>query len=569
MAKKPANLVYAVDEAPGWGTSLLLGLQHICVQSISFIIPVLLMAELGGTPEQTENLICMAMVASGVATILQGLHRGPVGSGYLAPIVNGPAFLAASLLAGAQGGLALISGMTLVAGIAESLFSRVVTRMRPWFPAEVTGTVVTMVGIEIIAVAVPRFLGVDARHPAPTAPAVITALVTLMSMVGFNVWGRRWVRLYAVLLGIGVGYVMAWALGCLTWAEIKSIGNQPLLKIPRFGAYGWSFEWVMLVPFLIAALSSALKTMGDLSTCQKINDADWKRPDLGNISRGILACGVGNLVSGAIGAVGQSISSSNIGLAMANGVTSRRVAYTNGGILITLAFVPVLAYFFVIMPSPVMGACLIFAVSFMIVAGIQIITSRMLDARKTFVVGTSIIFGLSVDLAPAAYQHVHPWLKPIFSSSLSLTALCAVALNLVLRIGIARHQRLTLHAGTDAADTIFAFMEKQGAAWGARREVVYNAMAAINEFMEAAALLDLKDDRVDLEVSFDEFNLDARITYQGPPLEFPDVRPDKAALRADPTAAARLAGYLVRQYADKVSLEREGPACHVLLHFDH
>ena len=155
MAKKPANLIYGVNDKPGWPASFLLGLQHTCVQSISFILPVVIIGVMGGTAEQARNLICMAMIASGVATILQGLNKGPVGSGYLCPLVNGPAFLSASLLAVKTGGLSLVFGMTAVGAVFEALFSRIITRMRAFFPSEVTGTVVTMVGIEIIAIAVP------------------------------------------------------------------------------------------------------------------------------------------------------------------------------------------------------------------------------------------------------------------------------------------------------------------------------------------------------------------------------------------------------------------------------
>jgi len=83
-----------------------------------------------------------------------------------------------------------------------------------------------------------------------------------------------------------------------------------------------SFSTAMLVPFLVAASSSALKTMGDLTTCQKINDADWKRIEMRSISHGMLACGAGNFASGLLGALGQSVSSSNIGLSIATGATS-------------------------------------------------------------------------------------------------------------------------------------------------------------------------------------------------------------------------------------------------------
>ena len=85
----------------------------------------------------------------------------------------------------------------------------------------------------------------------------------------------------------------------------------------------------------------------------------------------------------------------------------------------------------------------------MILAGIQIIMSRMIDSRKTFVIGISVIFGLSVDFAPGLYREVHPWIQPFFASSLSLATICAVLLNLFFRIGIAKTAILNLSPGVD------------------------------------------------------------------------------------------------------------------------
>jgi NCS2 family nucleobase:cation symporter-2 len=390
MPQKPSNLLFGVDESPGWGALILLAFQHISVMSIAFIIPVIIVDAIGGDPSEARDLISMAMLATGVGTILQGLHRGPVGSGYLCPLVNGPAFLSASLLAGKAGGLSLIFGMTAAAGCFEAILSRFLVRMRAVFPAEVTGTIVMMVGIEIIPIAIQKFMGVDKTHSVADPRAVLVALITLAAMAGFNVWGAGKLRLYSVLLGMIVGYVSAFFAGVLTLQQIRAMLGTPLFSFPAMGHYGLSFSPALLVPFLVAALSSALKTMGDVTTCQKINDAQWKRPDMVNISRGVLACAAGNLFSGLLGALGQSVSSSNIGLSIATGATSRRIAWSTGAILILLAFFPKLSSIFVIMPTPIMGASLIFAVSFMILAGIQIIMSRMIDSRLSFTTSSMI-----------------------------------------------------------------------------------------------------------------------------------------------------------------------------------
>lgn len=569
MAKKPANLIYGVDEKPGWGPSLLLGFQHICLCSIAFIFPVIIVDAIGGTSQEACNLISMAMLATGFATILQGINRGPVGSGYLCPSVNGFAFLSASLMAGKVGGLSLIFGMTAAAGCFEALFSRFVSRMRAVFPAEVTGTIVMMVGIEIIPMATMKFLGIDKTHPSPQAASVFVAVITLTAMAGFNVWGKGKMRLYSVLMGLMAGYIAAILTGILTMNDIRQLIAAPFFALPSIGPYGLSFNLSLLIPFVVAVLSSALKTMGDLTTCQKINDAEWKRPDMHTISRGVLACACGNVLSGLMGALGQSVSSSNIGLSIATGATSRRIAYAIGGLLIGIAFFPMLASVFVIMPTPIVGASLIFAISFMILAGIQILMSRMIDSRKTFVVGISVIFGLSVDFMPDLYKNIHPWIQPLFSFSLSLSTVCAIFLNLFFRIGIAKSATLELTPGVDSSAQIFRFMEKQGALWGALRDVIYRAALVMNEFLESAAKLNLAKDRLSTVVRFDEFNLDVDISYQGTPMTFPDKRPSEAELLADESGIARLSGFLMKAHADRVKSDMKNGRCHVQFHFVH
>ncbi len=567
MPKKPANLIYGVDENPPWGVSLLLACQHIFLLSIAFIFPVIIVNELGGSAADAQNLICMAMIATGLSTILQALRKGPVGSGYLCPLLNGPAFVPASLMAGKLGGLAMIFGMTAVGGLFEGLFSRIVSRMRAIFPAEVTGTVVLMVGIEVIPIAIPKFFGVDKLNPDPSGRAVFVAMLTLISMMGFNVWGRGKMRLYSVLIGMAIGYIAAFAVGLLDFATVRHLLNEPLFRMPAIGKFGMSFSAVLIIPFMIATLSSALKTMGDLTTCQKINDADWRRMDMKSISRGLLACGTGNVISGLVGALGQSVSSSNIGLSIATGATSRRIAYVTGGVMILLAFLPKLASIFVIMPVPVMGAGLMFSVSFMILAGVEIILSRMLDARKTFVIGLSMIFGLGMAFSPGISAGFPLWIKPLFSSSLAIATICAIVLNLMFRIGIAKRKTITVTAENYSSDVIADFMELQGAAWGARKEVVQRAISALNEFMEAVISNELTKSPVELAVSFDEFKLDAEFHYEGELMEFADKRPSKAELLEHGTA--KLSGFIIKSYVDKISAEQTDGKCTVMLHFEH
>ena len=569
MSKRPPDLIYGVDDTPPLLTLLLLGVQHVFIITISLIFPVLIIRAIGGSAAQAGFMVSMAMLAAGVGTILQALNRKGIGSGYLCPALCGPSFLSASLLAAKTGGLSLLFGMTTVAGMFEVLLSRVLHRLRVLFPPEVTGTVVTMVGITVIPVAISNFMGLDATDTVTERSELIVAVVTLGAMVCTNVWCKGKLKLYPILVGMILGYTLSYLLGILGVADLRQFSQAPLLAVPDLDYFGWSFDVLLLAPFLIAITCSLLKTVGDITTCQKINDLDWKRVDMKNVSGGILADGLSAAVGGLVGTMGQSTSSSNIGLSIGTGATSRKIAFATGGILVVLAFFPKLATIFVIMPKPVMGATLLFAISFMIVAGFQIIMSRMLDVRKTFVVGISIIFGLSVDVLPGLYEHVHPWIHPIFSSSLSLAAILAVSLNLLLRLGIARRQQLVLRPGVDTTDAIFAFMEKQGAAWGARKDVIYRAISALNEFYESATLLGLAKSEITVDVSFDEFNLDVDIRYTGTLMDFPTERPTEVDLLRDTRTTVKLAGFMIMHYVDQLKSDAKGDSCRIQFHFEH
>ena len=193
----------------------------------------------------------------------------------------------------------------------------------------------------------------------------------------------------------------------------------------------------------------------------------------------------------------------------------------------------------------------------------------MMDARKTFVVGVSVVFGLSVDMLPGAYQSVPTMFLTAFGSSLSVATISALVLNLLFRIGIARRAKLQIDPRTDSSKQIFLFMEKQGGAWGARREIIDRAKSAMNEFIEAARALELCSGKIDAEVSFDEFNLDVDMRYDGEPMEFPIERPTDADLLGDERAVAKLAGFLIRNYVDRVKSDRTNGRCRVQVHLEH
>jgi len=569
--RKPDNLIYGLNERPPLGVVTIMGLQHVFLLFIALIFPAIIVSILGSSIDHhtARSFISLSMIAGGIITIFQAFRYKNFGSGYLCPSVCGPSYLTASIMAVSAGGLPLLFGMTTFAGIIEVAFSRVMNRLRVLFTAEVMGVIVALIGIVIIPLAVSNFFGISGNDIVTTPTEVIVAIITLATMIGLNVWSKGKLRLYCVIIGMIVGYALSFALGVIPDTSISRIGDAEWFSVPYISNMSWAFKASMIVPFIVATICSTFKTVGDLGTCQKINDADWKRPNMQRISPGVLVDGIGGILPGIIGGYGQSTSSSNVGLSAATGATSRVIAYAAGGIIIVLAFLPRLSELFIIMPAPVMGATLIFAISFMIIAGLQIIASRMLDLRRTFVIGTAIIFGLSADMVPQIYTSVHSWFKPVFSSSLALGSITVILMNLIMRIGISSRSHLELHPGTHSSDDIFKFMEKQGGAWGARREVIMNAAGVLNEVFESVTALKLAKGPLKVEAKFDELNFDIDITYEGTLLQFPQEPPSPEELLQTDDAVGHLSGFLIGRKVDRIRSSAKDGKCRIYLHFDH
>src|SRR4029077_4489972 len=76
---KPANLIYSVVEVPPLPLTITLGLQHVFVMSVGWIFVVVVATSIGSSRLETQTMIRVSMIASGLATILQAQTRGSLG----------------------------------------------------------------------------------------------------------------------------------------------------------------------------------------------------------------------------------------------------------------------------------------------------------------------------------------------------------------------------------------------------------------------------------------------------------------------------------------------------------
>jgi NCS2 family nucleobase:cation symporter-2 len=566
--KKPQHITYAADERPPLAVTAVSGLQHVGIIAIVLVYPLLLGREAGLSAGQTADVLAATMLILGLGAVLQSLGRGGLGAGYLCPPVCTAAYLAPSLLAVKAGGVSLAFGMLAFAGLIEAALSRLMRPLRPYLPPEISGLVVVLIAVALGSLAVRSLLGIGMPQPEHL-PHFFVAALTLGTMVSLSVWSRGTPRLFCALIGMAVGYVAAVANGALSAADLRTVEAAPFFALPGFATHGWAWDATLVLPFAVAALGNCVRTIGDVTICQKINDADWVRPDMKSISGGALASGVTNVLAGAVGAHGVSTSTSSVGLAAATGVASRQVGYAIGVVFVVLACMPKVSAVFLVMPAPVIGAATLFTSAIILINGLQIITSRLLDTRRTFVIGLSFMAAMSIELHPAFFAGLPAATQVFFTSSLVLGTVTALLLNLVFRIGVRRVQRLVVDPQRVDPVAIEAFMESNGAAWGARRDVIDRAGFDLAQSIETIVDSGVATGPLEVEASFDEFSLDLRVSYDGPPLELPATRPSNDEIIASEDGARRLAGFMLRRYADRVQVTTKAGRSTILFHFDH
>ena len=566
--KKPPNLAYGVEDSPPALVTILNGAQHVALIAAYLVYPLLVFRSADLPTALVANLLSVGFVVLGIGTLLQAASRGPVGSGFLCPTTFTATFIGPSLAALKLGGLPLLFGMTLFSGVLQSVLSRALGVLRPFLPTELSGFVVLMVGVTAGVAGVRYMLGTPGAPPVAPAEWVVAA-GTLVLMAGLSVWSTGLLKMVCVLVGLVAGYAASAFAGLMGTATAQALGAAPMLSLPSLAHVSWSFDPALLVPFTIAAFATTLKAMGTVTLCQRMNDADWVRPDMESNKKGVLADGLAIGLAGAAGTFGVNSSSASVALISATGVASRRVAWVMGAIFIALGVLPKLATLLALMPRPVMAAALVFATCFLLVNGMQIITSRMLDTRKTLVIGLAMVAGLAVEVFPAIVSAAPRSVAPLLGSSLVFGTLVALVLNLLFRIGVRQTVRLAIDPAKPSPAAVEDFLKKQGGAWGARPDVIsratYGALQLVETVIENCESLG----PMELEASFDEFNLDLRLRYAGAPMEFPERRPGNDEIRASADAMRGLAGFMLRRNADRIAMQSEGPRITVHFHFDH
>ncbi len=416
------------DETYGPGQLLAYGTQHILTMYGGVIAPPLIVGGAAGlSPADMALLVTAGLFLSGLATLLQTVGLGPFGSQL--PIVQGISFASVSTMVAiaSDGGLRPVFGAIIVAGLIGLVASSFFAQLVRLFPAVVTGTIITVIGLSLLPVAFTWAMGgagaKDLGSPSNIGFAGLTLLVILVISRVFQGAVSR----LSILIGLVAGTVVAALTGT---ADFSRVGETPAFSLPPVLHFGTpTFEVGAIVSMTIVIFVIMTETTADILAIGEIVET---KVDARRVADGLRADMAATTVAPLLGTFPCSAFAQNVGLVALTGIKSRFAVATGGLVLLLLGLLPVVGAVVAAIPYPVLGGAGVVLFGSVAASGVRTL-SRVdyHDNLNMVIVSVAVAVGIIPIAAPEFWAEFPQWLGVVMGSGISATAIVAVVLNVL------------------------------------------------------------------------------------------------------------------------------------------
>lgn len=380
-----------VNEKVPFGPGLLLSLQHLFAMfGSTVLVPNLFHVDPG-----------MILLMNGVGTLLyilvcKGKIPAYLGSSFA---FISPVMVVLTTHASGGNGYALALGAFIVTGIVFILVGLLIKYVgTSWidivFPPAAMGAIVALIGLELIPVAA-GMAGLISKDPSkawsPDPTTIMLSLVTLGVTVLGAVLFRGFPKIIHILIGIVVGYGLAYLLGEVNTGQIAA---SNWISLPTITTPQWDLS--VIITILPAALVVIVEHIGHLLVTSNIVGKDLSKDP--GLHRSLFGNGISTVLSGFVGSTPNTTYGENIGVMALTKVYSIFVIGGAAIFAIILSFSGKFSAVISFIPEPVMGGVSLLLFGVIAASGLRILVEQKVDYSKaTNLLLTSIILviGLS------------------------------------------------------------------------------------------------------------------------------------------------------------------------------
>ncbi len=389
------------------------GLQHVLAMYAGAVaVPIIIAQAMHLPVEDLIRLITADLFTCGIATLIQTLGFGNIGGRI--PMIQGVTFASVGPMAmiGAQHGMTAIYGAIIIAGIFTFLVAPFFSRLIRLFPPVVTGTIITIIGINLMPVAV-NWMGGGVGNPQfGSLTNIGLGFLTFLIVIFTYKFAKGFLGNLSVLIGLIGGTAIAFAMGVANFAEVGKAHWLAVIEPLYFGLP--TFDWASVLSMVVVMLVVMVETTGDSIAIGEIVDKKIDRKELASIIR-------------------YTAFAQNVGLIAVTRVKSRFVVAASGVILILLGLFPKLAAVVASIPNAVLGGAGIAMFGMIIASGIRSLGKVNFDGNQNLMlVAISIGVSMIPIAAPTFYAHFPAWAQILLKSGITFGSIMAILLNLLL-----------------------------------------------------------------------------------------------------------------------------------------
>ena len=317
----------------------------------------------------------------------------------------------------ACGGIVVAGALYLVLALIIRLVG-VKTVMR-FLPPVVTGPIIICIGLSLAPSAVSN---ASACWPL--------ALIALVVVVIFNIWGKGMFKIIPILMGVVISYIAAIIFNA---AGMLNADGSPILNFAPIA----EASWVGVPPFIIAkfdltailvmapiALATMMEHVGDISAISATTKENFiKDPGL---HRTLMGDGLATSFAAMFGGPANTTYGENTGVLELSRVFDPRVVRLAAIYAIVLGFIPKMAQVFGTMPTAIIGG-----ISFVLYGMISAIGVRnVVENKVDFTKSRNLIIAAVILVSGLGFSNGITF--TIGSTSITLTALAIAAIAGIL-----------------------------------------------------------------------------------------------------------------------------------------
>lgn len=404
--------------------NFILSVQHLlAMYAGAILVPIIVGTSLKFSPEEIAYLVTVDIFMCGVATFLQA--NKITGTGL--PIVLGCTFTAVApmILIGQTKGLHELYGSLFASGILVVIIAPFFSHLVKFFPPVVTGSVVTIIGVNLMPVAMNYLAGGQGAKNYGDTKNLLLGGVTLLIILILQRFTKGFLKSIAILIGLALGTALASVFGMV---DIKQVGDAHWFGFPlpfRFSGFGFDLSSILV--FFIVAVVSLIESTGVYHALSEITGKKLNRKDF---RRGYTAEGLAIILGSMFNSFPYTAYSQNVGLVSLSGAKKNNVIYGMVILLLICGCIPKLGALANIIPLPVLGGAMIAMFGMVMAYGVSILGNINFKSQSNLlIIAVSVGLGAGISAVPQAFKGLGEQFAWLTQNGIVLGAISAIILN--------------------------------------------------------------------------------------------------------------------------------------------